>query len=115
MGSDRCDPNPESCSTLWTLEQRAAACVCAARRSVVQRRPVSTASPGLKLTRALRSLVLVWLGWATLMLAFQAFVQARFTLTRPDNALEWSAADTADATHKDRPYLADPFMRGHAA
>jgi hypothetical protein len=64
---------------------------------------------------ALRTLVLVWLGWASLTLAFQAFVQARFDLVRPDNALEWSAQDTADASHKDRPYLADPTLKGHAA
>ena len=44
---------------------------------------------------ALRGLIVVWLGWAVLMLGFQAYVQARFSLERPDRALDWTAGDTA--------------------
>jgi hypothetical protein len=62
---------------------------------------------------ALRGLVVVWLGWALLILGFQAYVQARFALVRPDNALDWTAGDTAAGAH--RPTLAEPFLAGHAA
>jgi len=62
----------------------------------------------------LTGLLVVWLGWAAIMLGFQALAPMRFSLERPDQALDWTAAETAADAHKDHPYLADPFLAGHA-
>jgi hypothetical protein len=62
----------------------------------------------------LRSLLIVWLAWAALMLGFQSLIQARFSLQRPDQALDWTAAETGLAARIGHPYLSDPFMAGHA-
>jgi hypothetical protein len=48
-----------------------------------------------------RVLVLIWLGWSALMLAYPVFVRARFDLARPDVALEWTADNTRVDPHKD--------------
>ena len=61
----------------------------------------------------MRSIALLWLGWALLILGYQALVVARFDLVRPDNALPWSAQETT----RDRAGLAgiDAFVATHAA
>src|SRR5579883_1434985 len=62
-----------------------------------------------------RRVALVWLGWALVMLGFQAFVLARFDLVRPDRTLDWTASWTnADALDR-HPYLDTPILRGHDA
>jgi hypothetical protein len=63
---------------------------------------------------ALRSLLIVWLAWAALMLGFQALVQERFSLQRPDQALDWTAAETGPDARSGHPYLSDAFLAGHA-
>lgn len=67
-----------------------------------------------KTARQTRSILMIWLGWAVLMLAFQGLVHARFDLKRPDRSLDWTAAQTGGdlAGH---PYLESPFLAGHAA
>jgi hypothetical protein len=62
----------------------------------------------------LRAVCLVWLGWAALMLGYQAFVQARFELVRPDRVLDWTASWTNADAAKRHPYLQSPVMKGHA-
>jgi hypothetical protein len=59
--------------------------------------------------------VLVWLGWAALLLGYQAFVQARYDLVRPDRVLDWTASWTNADAAKRHPYLQSPVMKGHAA
>ena len=62
-----------------------------------------------------RQIVLVWLGWAAIMLGFQAFVLARLDLARPDRTLDWTASWTkADALQRHF-YLKTPILAGHAA
>src|SRR5581483_4328098 len=62
-----------------------------------------------------RRVVLVWLGWAVLMLGFQAWVQARYELKRPDNVKDWTASWTSAGSAARHPYLQSPVMKGHAA
>ena len=61
-----------------------------------------------------RTIFWIWLGWALVTLAFQAFVLARFDLARPDRTLDWTASWTnADAMDR-HPYLNSPILQGHA-
>jgi len=63
----------------------------------------------------MRRVVVVWLGWAAIMLGYQGFVLARFDLVRPDNVLPWTGSWTnADAARR-HPYLVSPLMKGHSA
>ena len=62
----------------------------------------------------LRSVVLLWLGWAILLLGFQALAVARFDLKRPDNALAWSAAETRAPASVGSSW-ADAFIAPHLA
>lgn len=62
-----------------------------------------------------RRVFLIWLGWAALMLGYQAFVQARFDLVRPDNVLPWTGSWTNADSLKRHPYLRSPVMLGHSA
>ena len=65
--------------------------------------------------RPARQIVLVWLGWAAIMLGFQAFALARLDLARPDRTLDWTASWTnADALERHF-YLKTPILAGHAA
>jgi len=61
------------------------------------------------------AVVLVWLGWAVLLLGYQDFVQARYDLMRPDRVLDWTASWTNADAAKRHPYLQSPVMKGHAA
>ncbi|HTX49400.1 MAG TPA: mannosyltransferase family protein [Caulobacteraceae bacterium] len=62
-----------------------------------------------------RTIFFVWLGWALVMLAFQAFALARFDLVRPDRTLDWTASWTnADAMERHF-YLKTPILQGHSA
>jgi Mannosyltransferase (PIG-V) len=72
-------------------------------------------APTAPAPRTLRAVFLVWLGWAALMLAFQAWAPARFELARPDTVLDWTGSWTnADAARR-HPYLQSPILKGHAA
>jgi hypothetical protein len=71
-------------------------------------KPPLTRSPFL-------AVVLVWLGWAVLLLGYQDFVQARYELVRPDRVLDWTASWTNADAAKRHPYLQSPVMKGHAA
>lgn len=62
-----------------------------------------------------RSVVLTWLGWAVLVLAFQAFATARVALVRPDNALTWSAAATQGPDDRSQLSDIDAFVASHVA
>jgi Mannosyltransferase (PIG-V) len=65
--------------------------------------------------RWVRRVVLVWLGWAVLMLGFQAWVQARYELKRPDTVKDWTASWTNAGSASRHPYLQAQAMKGHAA
>jgi len=65
--------------------------------------------------RSIRNLVLIWLGWVIVMVAFQRWVGMRLQLKRPDNVLSWTAAETAVGSQNDKPYLLDPFLNQHVS
>jgi hypothetical protein len=65
--------------------------------------------------RPLRTIVLIWLGWAAVMLAYQAFAPARLPLERPDRATSFSADETGPGRRAGRPYLAGGFLNAHVA
>jgi len=44
---------------------------------------------------SLRNLVLIWLGWATVMVAFHRWVDLRVEPKRPDHVLFWTATGTS--------------------
>lgn len=73
-------------------------------------RLISFASP-----RSLRTLLLIWLGWAVVMLGFQGLVERRLQPQRPDNALSWTANETGRRSQNNKPYLMDPFMNRHVS
>jgi hypothetical protein len=63
-----------------------------------------------------RTIALIWLGWVVVMLAYHAWVPARFRVARPDNALFWTAASTRVGGFQDQKYyLQEPFLSGHVA
>lgn len=65
--------------------------------------------------RRLRTIVLIWLGWAAVMFAYQAFAPARLPLERPDRATSFSAEETGPGRHEGRPYLSGGFLSAHVA
>jgi hypothetical protein len=69
----------------------------------------------MKNNSSLRSLVLIWLGWAVVLLAFQHWVGARLELKRPDRVLFWTAGETEANSQNGKPTLLDPFMNEHVA
>lgn len=62
-----------------------------------------------------RTIVAIWLGWAIVMLLFQAYVPARLELTRPDFALSWTPGETGQGGQAGRDYLTEPFLNAHVA
>ena len=63
----------------------------------------------------LRTLVLIWLGWFLVLYAFQAIVQMRIKIARPDYAVEWSATETGPRSNLGKVYLTEPFMNNQVA
>ena len=57
-----------------------------------------------------RALLLIWLAWALVLIAFQALAIARFTPERPDHALDWLEHETLANSQNGKRYLVDPFM-----
>ncbi len=64
---------------------------------------------------SLRNLVLLWLSWALIVLAFQGIVNARFQPNRPDYATEWTQYETAKNSQKGKDFLTEPFMNFQVA
>lgn len=79
-----------------------------------------TRAPGKSATQApprtrLAWLVLLWLGWTVLVVGFQAAAPGRFEIQRPDRATPWTADETGPDSHKNQPYLREPFLNAHVA
>jgi hypothetical protein len=62
-----------------------------------------------------RTIFLIWLGWAVIMLGYQVWVPARLSLQRPDDALMWTADETTAGSQDDKLYLNDPFLNTHVS
>ncbi len=69
----------------------------------------------MKLSPAVRNILLIWLGWAVVLSGFQWLVQMRVSLERPDFALLWTPSETRKDSNDDNPFLMDPFLNSHVA
>lgn len=56
-----------------------------------------------------------WLGWAIILIAFQAWAAARLKIQWPDEALEWTSRFTTEGYQDGERYLVDPFMNQQVA
>jgi Gpi18-like mannosyltransferase len=66
-------------------------------------------------SQSFRKLVILWLAWIFILLAFQDWTAMRFQVKHPDYALEWTPIDTALTYKRDKPYLNEPFMNQQVA
>ncbi len=62
------------------------------------------------LSPPVRAVVLIWLAWFVILLAYQTIVTQRLQLDRPDYALLWTRTETDFGAQRNKPYLNDPFM-----
>jgi hypothetical protein len=62
-----------------------------------------------------RTILWIWIGWALIMLGFQVYVPARFSLERPDHAVSWTATETMPHSQDGKIYLNEPFMNEHVS
>jgi Gpi18-like mannosyltransferase len=67
--------------------------------------------PILPVSHKKRTIFVIWLGWALVMVGYQAYVMARFTVRPPDSSLSW----TGSYTQPDSPTLTEPFLNDHVA
>jgi hypothetical protein len=65
--------------------------------------------------KAVRTIALVWVAWALLVVGFQHLASDRLSLAAPDNVLSWTADETAPGAHDNQPYLLEPFMNHQVA
>jgi Gpi18-like mannosyltransferase len=61
----------------------------------------------MKINSSIRNIILIWLGWAIILIAFQHWVEMRVELRRPDHFL--------DPVQEHSPYLDDPFLNSHVS
>lgn len=62
-----------------------------------------------------RTLFLIWVGWAAIVLLYQVIIPARFQLRPPDRALQWTATETMPGSQRGKIYLNEPFLNRHVA
>src|SRR5688572_21451930 len=62
-----------------------------------------------------RTIILIWLAWAILVIAFQAWMSARVAPQWPDNSLFWTTEETGPSYQKGQKYLLEPFMNDQVA
>ena len=65
--------------------------------------------------KPIRTIVLLWLAWALIVLSFQAWATARIDLKYPDRAQEWTTRVTEEGYQLGRVYLLEPFMNNQVA
>ena len=65
--------------------------------------------------KSTRVIVLTWLVWAIIVIAFQALATARIAPKYPDKALEWTTESTGKGYQEGHVYLLDPFMNDQVA
>ncbi len=64
---------------------------------------------------SLKNLVLIWLAWALIVVAFQGIVNARYQPNRPDYSTEWTQYETGKNSQKGKDFLTEPFMNFQVA
>jgi hypothetical protein len=61
------------------------------------------------------TILLIWLGWALVMMAYQAYVIGRFNLQISDRSLYWTEFEVHPAYQNAYFYLNEPFLNEHVA
>ncbi len=69
----------------------------------------------MRLSPAIRNLILIWLCWALIVIGFQTLVQERLQPNRPDRATEWTPNETARTSQRGKIYLLEPFMNSQVS
>jgi len=62
-----------------------------------------------------RIIVLTWIAWVLIVIAFQALATARIAPKYPDHALEWTSQGTYENYQAGRVLLLEPFMNDQVA
>ncbi len=62
-----------------------------------------------------RIIVLTWLAWAIIVIAFQVWMSARITPQWPDRSLSWTTDFTGPDYQQGQKYLLEPFMNNQVA
>lgn len=62
-----------------------------------------------------RTIVLMWLAWALIVLGFQAWATARFDPVYPDRAQDWTSRFTGEGYQEGHVFLLEPFMNNQVA
>jgi hypothetical protein len=65
--------------------------------------------------RSTRIIVLIWLAWAVIVIAFQSLATARLVPEYPDRAQEWTENFTGTGYQQGHVYLLEPFMNNQVA
>lgn len=63
----------------------------------------------------IRTIVIIWFGWALILIGFQSLATMRFQPVWPDQAQEWTTNETGLNYQKNRTYLLEPFMNNQVA
>jgi hypothetical protein len=69
----------------------------------------------MRISASIRNIFLIWLAWATIMIAFQQWIGMRVDLKRPDKVLQWTETETTSRSQNDKPYLMEPFLNQHVS
>jgi hypothetical protein len=69
----------------------------------------------MKVRLHIRHIILIWLGWAVIMSAYQFWVIRRIDLTQADSVLPWTASDMNPDFLDGKKYLTDPFLNEQVA
>lgn len=62
-----------------------------------------------------RNIVLFWLAWVVIILAFQWIVTTRLAIKHPDLAIVWTKSETMPTSNRGKIYLLEPFMNRQVA
>jgi hypothetical protein len=65
--------------------------------------------------KSIRNIVLIWLVWAIIVIAFQALATARLVPEYPDRAKEWTTNATGPGYQAGHVYLLEPFLNHQVA
>jgi Gpi18-like mannosyltransferase len=65
--------------------------------------------------KSIRNIILIWLAWAILVIAFQAWAVARVVPKFPDYGLTWTVTETGPGYQENQKYLLEPFMNQQVA
>jgi Mannosyltransferase (PIG-V) len=65
--------------------------------------------------KPIRTIVLIWLAWAIIVIAFQAWMSARIAPQWPDRSLSWTTEFTGPGYQEGQKYLNEPFLNNQVA